>query len=86
MGIVKGAKNLELAKAWYDWALEAKTQELGKKYTAYQGLTIKGAVPPNPELLQVKLIDYKFDYCGDNRKAFTDKFSNEIAAASLAKD
>lgn len=85
MGIIKGAKNLELAKAWYDWALEGKTQELGKKYTAYQGLTIKGAVPPKPELLQVKLINYDFDYCGNNKKAFVDKFSNEIAAASLAK-
>jgi len=84
-GIVKGAKNLELAKAWYDWALEAKTQELGKKYQAYQGLTIKGAQPPKPELLQVKLINYNFDYCGDNKKAFVDKFSNEIAAATLAQ-
>jgi len=85
MAIIKGAKNPELAKAWYDWALEAKTQELGKKYTAYQGLTIKGATPPKPELLQVKLINYNFDYCGNNKTAFVDKFSNEIAAASLAK-
>jgi len=85
MGIIKGAKNPELAKAWYEWALEAKTQELGKKYTAYQGLTIKGAQPPKPELLQVKLINYDFDYCGNNKKAFVDKFSNEIAASTLAK-
>lgn len=85
MGIVKGAKNPELAKAWYDWALEPKVQELGKKYKAYQGLTIKGAVPPKPELLQVKLINYNFDYCGKNKKAFVDKFSNEIAADTLAK-
>lgn len=85
MGIIKGAKHPDLAKAWYDWALEAKTQELGKKYTAYQGLTIKGAQPPKPELLQVKLINYNFDYCGKNKTAFVDKFSNEIAAATLAK-
>lgn len=84
-GIIKGAKNPALAQAWYDWALEAKTQELGKKYTAYQGLTIKGAQPPKPELLQVKLINYNFDYCGKNKTAFVDKFSNEIAAAALAK-
>ena len=85
MAIIKGAKNLDNAKAWYDWALQPSTQELGKKYTAYQGLTIKGAVPPKPELLQVKLINYNFDYCGKNKTAFIDKFSNEIAAASLAK-
>lgn len=85
MGIVKGAKHPDLAKAWYDWALEPKTQELGKKYHAYQGLTVKGATPPKPELLQVKLINYNFDYCGKNKKAFVDKFSNEIAAQTLAK-
>ena len=85
MAIVKGAKNLDNAKAWYDWALQGSTQELGKKYKAYQGLTIKGATPPKPELLQVKLINYNFDYCGKNKTAFIDKFSNEIAAATLAK-
>jgi iron(III) transport system substrate-binding protein len=85
MAIIKGAKNLANAQAWYDWALQPATQELGKKYTAYQGLTVKGAVPPKPELLQVKLINYNFDYCGSNKTAFIDKFSNEIAAASLAK-
>lgn len=85
MGLIKGAKHPDLAKAWYDWALEPKTQELGKKYQAYQGLTVKGAQPPKPELLQVKLINYNFDYCGKNKAAFVDKFSNEIAAASLAK-
>lgn len=85
MAIIKGAKHPDLAKAWYDWALQPSTQELGKKYHAYQGLTIKGAVPPKPELLQVKLINYNFDYCGSNKTAFIDKFSNEIAAASLAK-
>jgi len=85
MAIIKGAKNPALAKAWYDWALVGSTQELGKKYHAYQGLTIKGATPPKPELLQVKLINYDFDYCGKNKTAFIDKFSNEIAAASLAK-
>ena len=83
--IIKGAKNLANAQAWYDWALQPATQELGKKYTAYQGLTVKGAVPPKPELLQVKLINYNFDYCGSNKAVFIDKFSNEIAAASLAK-
>ena len=42
---------------------------------------MKGATPPKPELLQVKLINYNFDYCGSNKAAFVDKFSNEIAAA-----
>jgi iron(III) transport system substrate-binding protein len=80
MAIVKGAKQPALAKAWFDWALEPATQELGPKYTAYQAPTIKGAQPSRPELLYVRLIDYNFAYAGKNKKAFIDKFTNEIAA------
>ncbi len=79
MGLVKGAKNPELAKAWYDWALEPATQELGPKYKAFQAPTVNGAAASKPELLQVKLIDYDFEYCGSNKAAFVDKFTNEIA-------
>jgi iron(III) transport system substrate-binding protein len=81
MGIVKGAKHPELAKAWFDWALLPSTQELGPKYKAYQAPTVKGAKASRPELLQVKLIDYDFDYAGKNKKAFIEKFTNEITAA-----
>jgi iron(III) transport system substrate-binding protein len=81
MGLVKGAKNPELAKAWFDWALEPTTQELGPKYKAFQAPTVNGAAASKPELLQVKLIDYDFDYCGSNKKAYIDKFTNEIAQA-----
>jgi iron(III) transport system substrate-binding protein len=81
MAMVKGAKHADLARAWFDWALEPATQELGPKYTAYQAPTVKGAKASRPELLQVKLIDYDFDYAGKNKKAFIDKFTNDIAAA-----
>ena len=81
MGIVKGAKHPALAKAWFDWALEPTTQALGPRYAAYQAPTVKGAKASRPELLQVKLIDYNFEYAGKNKKAFIDKFTNDIAAA-----
>jgi iron(III) transport system substrate-binding protein len=81
MAIVKGAKHPALAKAWFDWALEPAVQDLGPKYAAYQAPTVKGAKASRPELLQVKLIDYNFDYAGKNKKAFIDKFTNDIAAA-----
>jgi iron(III) transport system substrate-binding protein len=81
MGIVKGAKHPALAKAWFDWALEPATQDLGPKYAAYQAPTVKGAKASRPELLQVKLIDYNFEYAGKNKRAFIDKFTNDIAAA-----
>jgi len=81
MALVKGVRHPALAKAWFDWALEPATQDLGPKYAAYQAPTVKGARASKPELLQVKLIDYNFEYAGKNKKAFIDKFTNEIAAA-----
>jgi iron(III) transport system substrate-binding protein len=56
-------------------------QDFGPRYAAYQAPTVKGAKVSRPELLQVKLIDYDFAYAGKNRKAFIDRFTNDIAAA-----
>ena len=86
MGIVKGAKHLDAAKKWYDWAISPDAQNLGPKYTAYQAPTVKGATASKPELLQVKLIDYNFDLAGKNKKAWVDKFTNEIAPAANLKE
>ncbi|MEZ4832189.1 MAG: ABC transporter substrate-binding protein [Caldilineaceae bacterium] len=36
MGIIAGAKNMENAKKWFDWALLPETQELGPKYEAFK--------------------------------------------------
>ena len=83
--ILKGAKHLDAAKKWYDWAITADTQALGPKYTAYQAPTVKGVTLSHPELLQVKLIDYNLQWSGDNRSAIVDKFTNQIAAAANLK-
>ncbi len=85
MGILKGGKNLANAKKWFDWALSAEGQSLGPKYKAYQAPTVKGVKLSHPELLDVNLIDYDFLWAGKNKKAFVDKFSNEIAAAANLK-
>ncbi len=79
--LIKGAKNPELAKLWIDWALTPTAQELGPKYAAYQAPTVIGAEPAKPELLEVTLIDYDFEYCGSNKKDLIDRFTNEIANA-----
>lgn len=39
-----------------------------------------------PELLDVNLIDYDFQYCGENKTAFVDRFTNEIANADSLKE
>ncbi|MFZ2488605.1 MAG: ABC transporter substrate-binding protein [Anaerolineae bacterium] len=86
MGIIKGAKNLDNAKLWFDWALEPTTQELGPKYNAFQAPTVKGAAASKPELLDVNLIDYDFQWCGEHKKEIVDKFTNEIAGADSLKE
>jgi len=85
MGLLKGGKNIVNAKKWFDWAITAEAQALGPKYKAYQAPTVKGVQLSHPELLQVNLIKYDFQWAGKNKKAFLDKFSNEIAAAKNLK-
>jgi iron(III) transport system substrate-binding protein len=79
--IVKGAQHPDLAKLWVDWALTPAAQELGPKYNAFQAPTVIGAEASRPELLEVNLINYDFEYCGNNKTAFVDRFTNEIANA-----
>jgi len=84
--LIKGAQDPDLAKLWIDWALTPAAQELGPKYSAYQAPTVIGAEPAKPELLDVKLIDYDFEFCGSNKKDIVDRFTNEIANADSLKE
>jgi iron(III) transport system substrate-binding protein len=79
--ILNGAKNIQAAHLWFDWAISPEGQALGPKYHAYQAPTVNGVELSHPELLDVNLIDYNFQYCGTNKTAFVDKFTNEIANA-----
>ena len=80
------AGDLDAAQKWFDWALDPATQELGPKYEAYQAPTVEGASASRPELLEVNLIDYDFDWCGSNKKDFVDRFINEVAGADNLKE
>lgn len=85
MAIIKGAKHMDAAQKWFDWAISAEAQALGPKYRAYQAPTVKGVELSHPELLQVNLINYDFQWAGSNKKAIVDRFTNEIAAADNLK-
>jgi iron(III) transport system substrate-binding protein len=85
MGILKGAKHMQAAKLWFDWALTPEAQALGPVYAAYQAPTVAGVELSHPELMQVNLIDYDFQWAGKNKKAFVEKFTNEIANAENLK-
>ena len=81
MAILKGGKHRDAAQLWFDWAITAEAQALGPKYKAYQAPTVKGVKLSHPELLQVNLIKYDFQWAGKNKKAFVDRFTNELAGA-----
>ncbi len=62
MSIIKGAKNMENAKKFYDWALTAEAQAIALQGRSYQVQSNKAAPshPDAPKLEQIKLIDYNF--------------------------
>ncbi|MFN9728094.1 ABC transporter substrate-binding protein [Acidovorax sp.] len=62
MSIVKGARNLENAKAFYEWALTPSGQQFGTAANQFQVPSNKGAAtdPRMPDLKKIKLIDYDY--------------------------
>jgi len=84
MSIVKGARNLENAKKWYDWVLSPEIQSLMKDAKSFQLPSNKNAaVPPEaPKFEEIRLIDYDFKVYGDpeKRKALLQRWDREIGA------
>ena len=83
VSILKGARNVENAKLFVDWALSKEAQELSwKKGKSYQILTNTTAEssPLSLKLDDLKLINYDMDKYGaaDTRKALIDKWVNEV--------
>ena len=66
--IIKGAKNLENAKKWYDWALTAEAQKLAVQANSFQLPSNKDAPLPEgaPDISAIKLIDYDFARFGSS--------------------
>ena len=83
MSIIKGARNLENAKKFYDWALTAETQSRALEVKAYQVPSNKGAKtsPKAPDLSSIKLIDYDFKKYGSSaeRKRLLKKWDDEVS-------
>lgn len=84
MSIIKGAKNLENAKKWYDWALSPEAQAIGSSLkVSYQVPSNRSAPVPAqaPKLSEIKLIDYDFAKYGSSaeRKRLLGKWDAEIS-------
>ncbi len=62
MSIVKGARNLENAKKFYEWALTPAAQQFGAAAKQFQLPSNKGTPvdPRVPDFKKIKLIDYDY--------------------------
>lgn len=62
MSIVKGARNLENAKKFYEWALTPGAQQLGVAAKQYQLPSNSGTASDShiPDFKKIKLIDYDY--------------------------
>ena len=66
MSILKGARNLENAKKWYDWVLSVEAQTVLVQAGSFQVQSNKKAPTHEraPKLTEIKLIDYDFKKYG----------------------
>ena len=82
MSLVKGGRNLENGKKFYDWALSADVQSRSLEVKAYQVMSNKSAEssPKAPDLASIKLIDYDFNKYGSaaERKRLLKKWDDEV--------
>ncbi len=84
MSIIKGARNMESAKKFYDFALKADIQSMAAQAQAYQVPSNKNATPPpeSPDFSQIKLIDYDFAKFGSSaeRTRLLKRWDDEVAS------
>ncbi|MCK3656362.1 hypothetical protein A4G19_11630 [Pasteurellaceae bacterium Macca] len=86
VSILKGARNLDNAKLFVDWALSKEAQELSwQKGEAFQVLTNTTAEssPFSLDPKKLNLINYNFEKFGssDERKRLIEKWVNEVKLA-----
>jgi iron(III) transport system substrate-binding protein len=82
MSIIKGARNLEQAKKFYDWALTAQAQQFGAAARQFQLPSNKATpIDPNvPDFKKIKFIDYDYAKYGASaeRKRLISKWEKEV--------
>jgi iron(III) transport system substrate-binding protein len=90
MSIIKGARNLENAKKFYDWALTPAAQKLS--YESKSSFQLPSNVntpvsPLSPKPADIKLIDYNFAKYGSSaeRKRLLEKWDKEVGGGAVTK-
>ena len=86
MAIIKGARNLENAKKFFDWALTPEGQQIGLDIKEYAIPTNRAVpLPPQvPSLTDIKLINYDTAKYGSaaERKRLLERWEREINSAA----
>ena len=86
MAIIKGARNPDNARKFFDWALTPEAQKIGLDIKEYAIPTNRNVLlPPQvPNLAEIKLIDYDSVKYGSTaeRKRLLDKWEKEINAGT----
>src|SRR5258706_43181 len=87
MSIVKGARNLDNAQKFYDWALTPAAQKLS--YESKSSFQLPSNVntpgsPLSPKPVDIKVIDYKFPKYGSaaERKRLLERSDREVGRAA----
>jgi len=84
MSIVKGARNLDNAKKFYDWALTPKAQALAAQAKQFQlPSNVNSAISPlSPKVADIKLINYDFAKYGASaeRRRLLERWDKEVGA------
>ncbi|WP_430395904.1 ABC transporter substrate-binding protein [Ferrovibrio sp.] len=84
MSIIKGARNLDNAKKWYEFSLTPEAQALAVQGKSYQiPSNPQTPTPPKaPKLEQVKLIDYDFAKYGTSaeRKRLIARWEKDVGS------
>ena len=82
MSIVKGARNLEAAKKFYEWALTAQAQQFGAASKQFQLPSNKSTPvdPRVPDFKKIKFINYDYAKYGASaeRKRLISKWEKEV--------
>ncbi len=83
MSIIDGARNMDEAKKFYDWALSPEAQNLALQVNAFQVPSNTGSEtsPSAPDMSTIKLIDYDFAKYGssDERKRLLKKWDDDVS-------
>jgi iron(III) transport system substrate-binding protein len=84
MSIVKGARNVDAAKKFVDWALSPKAQQLAAQTRQFQLPSNVGTPvsPLSPKLADIRLIDYDFAKYGASaeRKRLLERWDREVGS------